>query len=96
MMGLPDGVREWTSKRSVAKESDSEYDGAFSSTREWHSATHGLYKGVTTKPWRTPPEPDVKDVRKERYYYRGCYLIGTLLQILMVLGLARLGYPAMF
>jgi hypothetical protein len=62
-------------------EDDSKRDGFLSYAAEWHSMTHGVFKGFTTHPFQTPPQPDNADVRKESHYYAGGYMIGTLLQV---------------
>lgn len=66
---------------SAPSEDETEYDGFLSYAAEWHAFTHGVYKGVTTMPYRAPPEPDNPDVNKEPHYYRGGYVLGTLLQL---------------
>lgn len=59
--------------------------GFLSTFPEWHAFVHGLYYGLTSKALVTPPEPENKDVLKEPHYYRGGYIMGTFLQ-LVVLG----------
>lgn len=76
---LPDGFTEDETNR----------DGVFSYAAEWHAFTHGVFLGLTTKPWRTPPEPTNRDVELESHYYRGGYVIGTLLQVALLLLLGR-------
>lgn len=76
---LPDGYTE----------DETERDGVFSYAAEWHAFTHGVFLGITTKPWRTPPEPTNRDVDLESHYYRGGYVIGTLLQVALLLLLGR-------
>jgi hypothetical protein len=63
------------------KESDSEYDGAFSYAAETHAFTHGVYDSLTTKKLKAPKElPDNEDVEAEPHYYKGGYLVGTAIQ----------------
>lgn len=64
-----------------ADEGDTERDGFLSYAWEWHAFSHGVYMGLATKPWRAPPMPKREDVRVESHYYRGGYVIGTLLQV---------------
>lgn len=73
-------------------ESDSERDGFLSYAAEWHAFAIGVYDGM--KSWRARPGelPENKDVQKEPHYYKGAYIIGTLLQLLIV---AALGYFGM-
>ena len=68
-------------------ESDSSYDGPLSTYKEWHAFTHGVYYGLTSKALVTPPEPKNEDVKKEPHYYRGGYIIGTLLQLLLIVAM---------
>lgn len=60
---------------------DAPTDTFLSTSPEWHAFGHGVYKGLTSHPLRTPPEPDKEDVRKESHYYRGGYVVGTILQL---------------
>ena len=68
----------------AASESGTSRDGAFSYAAEWHAFTHGVFLGLTTKPWKTPPTPNNADVRKENHYYRGGYVLATLLQLALI------------
>lgn len=71
-------------------------DGAFSTAGEYHAFAHGVYMGVTTHPLQTPPEPDREDVRLEQPYYRAGYVVGTLLQVVVIVILLRVGYAVGF
>lgn len=75
-------------------EDDSERNGVLSYAAEWHALTHGVYLGLTTRPRVTPPQPQNRDVRKEPHYYRGGYVIGTLLH-LAIAGLTGAGAYAL-
>lgn len=77
---------------SAPSEDDTDYDGAFSYAAEWHAFSHGVYKGLTTKPWRTPPEPDNADVEKESHYYRGGYVLGTLVYAVILAGVGEAAF----
>lgn len=68
-------------------ESDSERDGFLSYAAEWHSLSHGLYDGL--KSVRTMPTN--ADVQKEPHYYKGAYVVGKLLQVVLVVGLGMKG-----
>lgn len=81
---LPD----WPTKT----EDGSDYDGPLSTHPEWHALSHGVYKGITTKPWQTPPEPDNEDVEAESHYYRGGYVIGTLVQVAILVGFGEAAF----
>lgn len=65
-------------------ESDTEDDGFLSYAAEWHAFAIGLYDGM--KDWRARPGdlPDNPDVQAEPHYYKGAYVIGTVLQALIV------------
>jgi hypothetical protein len=59
---------------------------SFLSTKaEWHSLSLGIYDGMKT--WRVRPKEmrDNKDVEAESHYYAGGYVIGTLLQLVIVI-----------
>lgn len=60
-------------------ESDTPRDGFLSTNAEIHSFAIGLYDGM--KDWRARPRelPDNPDVQSEPHYYKGAYVIGTLL-----------------
>lgn len=72
----------------AATEDESKRDGFLSYSAEWHAFTHGVYLGFTTRPQRTPEQPDNEDVQKEPHYYRGGYIIGSGLQLLVIGGTA--------
>lgn len=55
-----------------------------SDTTEWHAFTWGVYRGVTTRPRKTPPIPDNSDVGDEPHYYRGGYIVGSVLQVIFL------------
>jgi hypothetical protein len=66
------------------EESDSERNGFLSYAAEWHSLSLGTFDGMKT--WRVRPKeyPDVDDVQAEKWYYAGGYVLGTLLQLVVV------------
>lgn len=57
---------------------------------EVHALGHGLFWGLFTRPWRVRPGemlPENDDVQSEPHYYRGAFVIGALLQVVLwVLG----------
>lgn len=77
------------SSPDAATEADSERDGVLSYAAEWHAFCHGLYDGM--RDWRARPGdlPENEDVQKEPHYYKGAYVLGTLLQVAIVLGAAK-------
>lgn len=72
-------------------ESDTDRDGFLSYAAEWHAFSLGFYDGM--RDWRVRPGelPDNPDVAKEPHYYKGAYVLGTLLQALIVIGVAYAG-----
>lgn len=66
-------------------EDDSDRDGLLSYSAEWHALSIGAYDGM--KNWRLRPGelPDNDDVQKEPHYYKGAYVVGTLLQALLAI-----------
>jgi len=66
-------------------EEDTGRDGFLSYAAEWHSLAHGIYAGM--KDWKPSPggPPDIPGVQKEPHYYKGGFVIGTLIQLLVVL-----------
>lgn len=71
-------------------ESASERDGFLSYSAETHAIGHGLYHGLTSRPWRfrAGEHPDNPDVQAEPHYYKGAFVAGTLAQwaILLTVG----------
>lgn len=67
------------------REEDTDRDGFLSYSAEWHALAHGVYDGMRN--WRVRPKelPDNSDVQAEPHYYKGGYVIGTLLQGLIAL-----------
>jgi len=80
----------------VTKESDTERDGAFSYPAEIHAAGIGIYTGLATlKPW----DDDIEnrrgryaDVDKEVHYYAGGFVVGTVLQLIIILTVLSMGF----
>ncbi|SNZ18152.1 hypothetical protein SAMN06269185_3263 [Natronoarchaeum philippinense] len=74
MPDLPDG----------ATEDETERDGFLSYAIEWHAFAHGVYDGMRTPKARPGELPDIEDVQQEPHYFKGGYVIGTLLQLLIL------------
>lgn len=72
-------------------ESDTERDGFLSYAAEWHALAHGMYNGM--KDWRVRPGkiPDNPDVQAEPHYYKGGYVVGTVVQGAIVAATAWVG-----
>lgn len=64
-------------------ESDTDRDGFLSYRAEWHAFAIGLYDGMRN--WQTRPGaiPENDDVQAEPHYYKGAYVLGTLMQALI-------------
>lgn len=76
----------------MTSESDTERDGALSYPAEWHALAHGVYDGIRSwkgKPGRPPENPDVE---KEPHYYKGGYVAGTVLQVVLMAAVAYIGF----
>lgn len=69
-------------------EKESKRDGFLSYAAEWHALSIGVYDGM--KDWRARPGelPDNEDVQKEPHYYKGGYVVGTVLQGAITFGAA--------
>lgn len=76
------------------RESDSERDGFLSYSSEAHAVGHGLYDGLKSGGVLPGELPDNRDVQKEKHYYKGAYVLGTLLQIGIATGAAALATGA--
>lgn len=77
---------DWFRSTDEPSEDDSKRDGFLSYAAEWHALSLGVYDGM--KSWRARPDglPDNDDVQAEPHYYTGGYVIGTLLQLAIVVG----------
>jgi len=64
----------------AASEDQSDRDGFLSYAAEWHAFTHGLYGGLRSMKLM----PSNNDVEAEPHYYKGGYVLGTLLQAVLV------------
>lgn len=71
----------------ASTEDDSERNGVLSYAAEWHALAIGLFNGM--KGWRARPKtmPDNSDVQAEPHYYATGYVIGTILQAVIFVGL---------
>lgn len=87
MVGSDDGESGATSLElpDGSTEDATERDGAFSYAGEWHAFTIGVYRGlVTYKPWSDDFDEvaaEYDDVDAEPWYYKGGYVVGTLVQV---------------
>ena len=72
----------------MSSESETERDGLLSYPGEWHALTIGIYAGVVTyQPWGDDWEAkadEFDDVDREPWYYKGGYILGTILQLVFV------------
>lgn len=57
------------------------YDGPFSTYKEWHAFTIGLYHGLK----KLGKPNSNSDVEAEPHYYKGGYVIGYLLKVAILL-----------
>jgi hypothetical protein len=69
-------------------EDDSERNGFLSYAAEWHAFSHGVFDGMRSPSPRPGELPDNPDVEAEPHYYKGAYVIGTLLQLGIAVGAA--------
>jgi hypothetical protein len=65
----------------AASEGDSERDGFLSYAAEWHALAIGFYHGV--KRLRMPASNP--DVEAEPHYYKGAYVLGYILKLVVVI-----------
>ena len=54
---------------------------------EWHALVHGMSRGARTRSLGPEELPDIEDVQDQPHYYRGGYIIGTLLQFGLLLAI---------
>jgi hypothetical protein len=76
----------------ASTEQESERNGFASYAAEVHAIGHGLYDGM--RDWRARPgdPPDNEDVQAEPHYYKGAYVVGTLLQALIAVAAATVAF----
>lgn len=67
-----------------ASESETDRDGFLSYAAEWHAFTHGLFDSFRSVKPKAPSLPENEDVRAEPHYYKGGWLIGTLLHLVLL------------
>jgi len=89
-----DDVQDAIVDAGAKTESDSGRDGFMSYAAETHAIGHGLYEGLTSRRLSPATLPDNKDVQAEPQYYKGAYVLGTLLQVAIPAALAILGHGA--
>jgi hypothetical protein len=73
------------------RESDTERDGFLSYAAEWHAFAIGFYDGMSSVRARPRGLPDNEDVQREPHYYKGAYVLGTLVQVGIILLLGSQG-----
>lgn len=64
-----------------------------STAAERHAFVHGVYAGFRTRPFnlKAPDLPDNDDVQEEPHYFKGGYIIGTLVQFGLTAAAIALG-----
>jgi hypothetical protein len=72
-------------------ESGTERDGFLSYSVEWHAFAHGVYAGLRKKRPKPKGLPENEDVQREPAYYKGGFVLGTLLQAALVIAGAAFG-----
>lgn len=77
----------------TSSESDTSRDGILSYSAETHAVAHGLYDSFKT--WHPVARdlPDTEDVQAEPHYYKGTYILGSLLQLAILVAIAYIGFP---
>jgi len=83
----------WPFDGGATKESDTDRDGFLSYSAEIHALGLGLYDGMKTAKVKPTDMRDNPDVQKEPHYYAGAYVVGTILQFLLLVGIVVLGLP---
>lgn len=88
---MPRGLLQWLRQAGASSEGQSSRDGFLSHAAESHAAAHGLYDGMKSYK-ATPGElPDIEDVQDEKPYYKFFYVVGTILQVLILVVVLHLG-----
>lgn len=79
-----DWLRRLFKSAQQPSESDSERNGFMSYAAETHAIGHGLYDGMTNLRPTPKTLPNNRDVQKEPHYYKGAYVFGTILHVIVV------------
>lgn len=87
-MGLLNTLEKIFRSSQKPTEAASDRNGFLSYTAETHAVGIGLYHGMKS-PLPKPPKdlPDNDDVMAEPHYFKGAFVLGTLLQALLVVAL---------
>lgn len=81
----------WTG--GATTEAATERDGFASYSAEVHAIGHGVYDGLRTRRLRANGTlPDHPDVQAEPHYYKAAFVIGTILQLVMLLAASGTGW----
>lgn len=80
-------LRHYIREAGQPRERDTERDGFLSYAAEVHAVGIGAYHGLRSRPWRFKARepPDNPDVQAEPHYYAGAYVLGTLVQWVILL-----------
>lgn len=95
-----DRLRQFVRNAGTLGEENTDRDGFLSHSAETHAVGHGLFHGLTSRPWRARPAtiPDNQDVQAEIHYFKGAYVVGTVLQwtgAVTAFVLGRAGYTVL-
>lgn len=50
---------------------------------EIHAVTHGIYAGMTE--WKGMELPENPDIKAEPHYFKGGYIVGTILRYILLI-----------
>lgn len=79
----------WTG--GATEESATERDGFLSYSAEVHAVGHGVYGGLTSpRPWAAGELPDNPDVQAEPHYFKGGFVVGSILQLVFIVVITKL------
>lgn len=91
MIRLLKALLEFIRNAGAPTEGDSDRNGFLSWKAETHAVGIGLYDGLTSKEPTKNEIPDHRDVEAETHYYRGAFVLGTILQAVLASGGVGLG-----
>jgi len=78
------GRRGITVKPDASSEDGSKRAGFLSYAAEWHSFSIGFYDGMKSPKTRPKKLPENPDIQEEPHYYKGAYVLGTVLQLAII------------
>ena len=91
---MPSRIFQYLKDAGTPGESNTDRDGFLSHAEETHALVIGTYHGlITLRPWDTECKSDNPDAQAQPHYYKGGFILGNALKVVLLALFIRWGIP---